>query len=95
MLHVWGRCFNAALYCEYKIAFEAVGMFEDLSSWGSQATQKAGIPGGFPSTSYLHGWGEQWRQDCVGNIYLFQSNRAIYAWVCELKIISLTWSDEE
>lgn len=24
-----------------------------------------------PSTFYLHGWGEQWRQECVGNIISF------------------------
>lgn len=62
-------CLNVAVHWDSRTSREAVGKtVEDLLNWGSRATQKAGIPGGFPSASHLHGWGEQWRQDYVGNI---------------------------
>lgn len=41
---------------------------QDSWTWGSQATQKVGIPGVFPLTSYLHGWGEECRRDTVGSL---------------------------
>lgn len=69
------------------MSFEAVGMFEDLLSWGSQATHKAGIPGGFPSTSSSMvevNSGDR----IVWEIFIAFKTTAIYVWVHELEIIS-------
>lgn len=54
-------------------------LVEDLLKAGFTGHTESGDARGFPSISYLHGWGEQWRQNCGKYcIYLTQSNRVSY-----------------